>query len=150
MQKKSNIQPTKKCCVCDKKLIGRSDKVFCDIYCKNQYHQSIRKHTKSASANTVKILKKNYVILCELLGDHCNRYKIKKMKLQERGFNFEVISGMNQNKYGFKMEIFEFSWYYTTNNNIMVLQEKEQSKISPYMYKRWKMQLEHLQDQPRL
>jgi hypothetical protein len=145
MQKTSNIQPTKQCCVCDKKLFGRSDKVFCDIHCKNKYHQSVRKQTKTAAANTVKILKKNYVILCELLGDNCNRFKIKKMKLQEKGFNFEVISGMNQNKFGIKMEIFEFSWYFAPSNNIIVLQEREQSKISPYMYKRWKMQLEDSQ-----
>jgi hypothetical protein len=31
------------CCQCGKKLIGRTDKKFCDADCKNSYHNDYRK-----------------------------------------------------------------------------------------------------------
>jgi hypothetical protein len=144
----TNLKPSRLCCVCDKQLYGRSDKVFCDIHCKNKYHANVRKHTQSASANNIKILAKNYQILCQLLGTDCERYVTKKLFLQKQGFNFEIISAMANTKYGLKMHVFELSWYYAANDNIVVLQDKKQSKISPYMYKRWQRHYEPLQTHP--
>jgi hypothetical protein len=37
------------CCVCDKPLYGRSDKVFCDVKCKNIYHAEIRNYLKKSA-----------------------------------------------------------------------------------------------------
>ena len=145
MQPNSKLTPTKQCCVCDKALYGRSDKVFCDIHCKNKYHSDVRKHTRQASAVNIKLLKKNYETLCMLLGDSCERLVIKKLALEEMGFRFDIISGMEKTSYGLKMNIFEFSWYYSSNNNIVVLQDGGQTRISPFMYKRWKRKLEPLQ-----
>ncbi len=99
----TSLKPTRLCCVCDKPLYGRSDKVFCDIGCKNAYHSDVRKHTKSASAVNIKILRKNYIILCGLLGSPCDKYVIKKLKLKDLGFNFDVISGISKTPYGLKI-----------------------------------------------
>ena len=148
MQATTSPKPPRLCCVCDKQLYGRSDKVFCDIHCKNKYHADVRRHTKSAAANNIKILTKNYEILCLLLGTNCKRYVAKKLFLQEKGFNFEVISAMASTRLGLKMHVFEFSWYYAANDNIVILQDNEQSKISPYMYKRWQRHYEPLQTAP--
>ena len=137
MENKIFKRETKKCCVCDKTLIGRSDKVFCDIQCKNKYHAEVRKHTQTAAAQTTKILNKNYVILCLLLGENCKRFKIKKLALETAGFNFNIISGLDKTTFGPKMKIYEFSWYYSTEDNIVVMRDNEQSPISPYIYKRW-------------
>ena len=134
-----------------KKLYGRSDKVFCDIHCKNKYHSDVRKHTKSASAVNTRILNKNYEILCLLLGDNYDRFVIKRLELKKLGFNFETISGMANTRLGLKFDIFEFSWYYTSKDNIVILQDREQSKISPFMYKRWERHLKPLQtDNPEV
>ena len=149
-----SLKPTpRQCCVCDKPLYGRSDKVFCDIHCKNSYHSDVRKHTKSASAVNIKILKKNYVILFALLGDPCEKYIVKKLKMKELGFNFDVVSGVSHTPYGLKYDIFElrsirrsqFSWYYASKDNITVLQDKEQTKISPFMYKRGERNIKQTQ-----
>ena len=135
----------RKCCVCDKKIFGRSDKVFCDIHCKNKYHAEMRKHTKTASAETTKILNKNYAILCVLLGENCKRFKVKKLHLETHGFNFQTISGLEKTTLGQKMKIYEFSWYYSKDDNIVVLRDSEQSAISPFVYKRWENQYKKLQ-----
>jgi hypothetical protein len=135
----------RKCCVCDKKLFGRSDKVFCDIHCKNNYHAQLRKNTKTATATTTKILNKNYVILCLLLGENCRRFKIKKLQLEKDGFNFQTISGFEKTNLGQKMKIYEFSWYYSTDDNIVVMRDNEQSPIAPFVYKRWEIHYKKLQ-----
>lgn len=141
----TNLKPARLCCVCDKPLFGRSDKVFCDIHCKNRYHSDVRKHTKTASAVNIRILRKNYVILCALLGDPCDKYVVKKLELKSLGFNFDVISGITKTPYGFKFDVFEFSWFYSRNDNITIMQDKQQTKISPFMYKRWERNTKPLQ-----
>ena len=144
-----NLKPDRRlCCVCDKPLYGRSDKVFCDIHCKNKYHSDVRKHTKSAANVSTQLLFKNYQILCLLLGDNCSKFVISKKELQKRGFCFEAISGVTVTKNGFKNELFQFSWYYSSSNQIVVRQDLEQSTISPFMYKRWKRTLESQQTSP--
>lgn len=140
-----SLKPSRQCCVCDKQLYGRSDKIFCDIHCKNQYHSDVRKHTQSAAAVNTKILHKNYGILCLLLGDNHDRYVIKRLELKKLFFNFDTISGMSKNRFGLKFDVYEFSWYYSTNDNIVILQDRAQSKISPFMYKRWERHLKPLQ-----
>lgn len=136
------------CCVCDKPLIGRSDKVFCGIQCKNKYHSDVRKHTKSAANVNTKLLYKNYQILCLLLGDNCSKYSIHKRELEKSGFSFDVVSGVTHTPYGLKFELFEFSWYFSSKNQIIVRLDREQSQISPFMYKRWKYTLEFKQTEP--
>ncbi len=139
------LKPFRQCCVCDKPLHGRSDKVFCDYHCKNSYHADVRKHTKSAAAVNTRVLHKNYEILCLLLGDNYDRFVIKKLELKKLFFNFETISGMSSTRYGLKFDVFEFSWYYSTNDNIVILQDRGQSRISPFMYKRWERNLKPTQ-----
>jgi hypothetical protein len=143
-----NLQVDKRlCCVCDKPLIGRSDKVFCGIQCKNKYHSEVRKHTKSAASVSTAMLFKNYQILCLLLGTNCSKYSISKKELQKMGFCFEAVSGVTFTPYGIKHELFEFSWYYSKNNQVIVKLDREQSIISPFMYKRWERTLKCKQNQ---
>jgi hypothetical protein len=145
MMDKRPLKPVRQCCVCDKSFNGRSDKVFCDYHCKNKYHSDVRKHTKSAASVNTKVMHKNYEILCLLLGDNCDRFVIKKMELKKLFFNFETISGISFTPNGPKFDIFEFSWYYAKNDNIVIMQDRAQSKISPFMYKRWQRNLKHTQ-----
>ena len=140
----------RKCCVCDKRLFGRSDKVFCDIKCKNKYHSELRKHTQTASVTTTKILNKNYSILCVLLGEKSNKFMIKKLFLESKGFNFDIVSGLEKTNFGLKMKVYEFSWYFCKNDNIVVKRDDEASEISPFVYKRWKNHFQKLETKPQL
>ena len=134
-----NSKPQRICCVCEKQIYGRSDKVFCDITCKNKYHASVRKHVKTVRKETIKILTKNYNILAYLIGKDSERFMVKKLELQRMGFDFDVISGLETNKFGIRMNVFEFSWYYSKNQNITVFRDKSQQEISPFVYKRWEL-----------
>lgn len=138
---KCNSIPTaneRLCCVCDTKLFGRSDKVFCSLKCKNKYHSEIRKTSKTASKETIKILYRNHQILCEIMGEDCAKYKINKLALQRKGFNFEVLSGIEQNKFGYKLKLFDFSWYLSNHSTIVIYHNPDEDIISPFVYTRWK------------
>lgn len=134
--KPSSEQNAPLCVMCDSKLFGRSDKRFCSVNCKNKYHAELRKNNKSVSSETLKILQKNYQILAALFGESCSKYKINKVVLQAKGFNFDTITGMELNKFGFKLKIFEFSWYQTKHNNLVVYRNQQDSSISPFVFKR--------------
>jgi hypothetical protein len=124
------------CVICDTKLFGRSDKRFCNIICKNKYHAELRKNNKSISSETIKISHNNYQILAALFGESCSKYKINKVVLQRKGFDFHSFTGMEVNKFGFKLKIFEFSWYHTKQNNIVVYRNQTDTSISPFVFKR--------------
>lgn len=145
---KKNYEPEiRLCCVCDSPLFGRSDKVFCNIDCKNKYHSAIRKHNKTVSNETVKILNKNYQILCFLLGKDNSKFEVNKLELQRKGFNFEILSGIKQNTGFYKpsliLKIYEFELILSQSENVIVTRNNEQSIISPYVYKRWERFYKH-------
>lgn len=147
MQKTSNISYTRRCCVCKKQILGRSDKVFCDIQCKNKYHHDVRKHTASVATNNIKILNRNYVILTELLGLNGKKITINKLALQELKFDFTTVSGIEKTKLGIKMKVYEISWYFSYADNVVIFQNNDLRLLSPYVYKRWEMQWQNKQTQ---
>jgi len=75
------------CIVCEIEIYGRSDKVFCDIKCKNHYHAEIRKSAKTISAETIKALHKNWQILTSLIGGASDHLIINKLALARHGFD---------------------------------------------------------------
>lgn len=134
----SNHSHTERLCVvCDSKLHGRSDKVFCTPKCKNNYHSAIRKTAKTVSLETMKVLFKNYQILSSLKSKNCTKYQINRLVLQRKGFDFDTITGMETNKFGIKLKLFDFSWYFSHHNTMVIYFDNEQSHISPFVYKRW-------------
>ena len=130
-------EKVRKCCVCDSKIHGRSDKVFCNTTCKNKYHSSLRKHNQSVSVQTINKLNRNYQILCLLLGEDADTFEISKLELIKLGFQFSIVSGIEINKFEIKFSIYEFTFKVNKNQVIEVTRETKQSQISPYVYKRW-------------
>jgi len=133
----------RKCCVCDSKLHGRSDKVFCNYKCKNKAYAQHRKDAYAAGSQPIKRLNRNYYILCYLKGENADKFCISKSELRRLGFYFDVVSGIEQNKFGLKFHVFEFSWYPVNNQNIMVYRNSDEQPISPYIYKRWERHMKH-------
>ena len=78
----------RKCRMCKKQLVGRSDKMFCKIYCKNEYHFKLRAATTKASKNIDFILHRNRSILLELTGKNTFQKKIPRLILEKKNFKF--------------------------------------------------------------
>lgn len=143
------IRNNRTCIVCEKFLFGRSDKVFCDIKCKNKYHAELAKSQKTVAKETFKILAKNWTIISTLMGEGTTELRINKIELARHGFEFTTVSGLEVSANRSSFNVFEYTWYYKANNEIKITLNKEQAPISPFIFKRWRNRYS-LDDYPAL
>jgi predicted nucleic acid-binding Zn ribbon protein len=92
----------KNCLACGKPIKGRSDKKFCDDYCRNNYNnQQKAKGNYSAYVRSVNnTLLKNRKILESLLPNGDETAKANKDKLQRLGFHFKYLTHIYTTKTG--------------------------------------------------
>ena len=80
------MKSKKLCLVCDKKLEGRRDKKFCDLYCKSAYHYKLLQEQEPKFYDKVNNqLKLNRKILKEY--NKAGKATIRTQKLIEIGFD---------------------------------------------------------------
>ena len=91
---------TKKCKICMKQIVGRHDKIFCSIECKNSYHVQLRRATAKVVKSTDKILHRNRSILLELMGKNSKQKKMDRQKLDAKKFNWNYFTGSYINSKG--------------------------------------------------
>lgn len=93
---------TKNCCFCGKNIRGRSDKRFCDDYCRNNHHNKYKHENEDneifRSCN--KILARNRNILSGLFKDEYELVKIDKAMLLEMGFVFRYFTHIERGPSG--------------------------------------------------
>ncbi len=94
------------CLECGDKIIGRSDKKFCNDGCRNAYNNKNNKDSTNLMRNINNKLRKNHRILCEINTD--GKTKTTKQKLISNGFDFEyftqLITYKNGSEYSFVYE----------------------------------------------
>ena len=91
---------TRLCLTCTKMLRGRSDKKFCDDFCRNNYNNQLKAETNNLVRNVNNALGKNRRILQSLIPDSEEMGKVSKDRLLEEGFQFKYFTNMYTNKKG--------------------------------------------------
>lgn len=91
---------SKNCLACDKPLKGRSDKKFCDDYCRNNYNNQLKSITNNQVRNINNALGKNRRILEEMLPPGDEMTKTTKEKLLQKGFLFKYVTHLYTTKSG--------------------------------------------------
>lgn len=86
------------CLECGEKIIGRSDKKFCNDACRNAYNNKQNKDSTNLMRNVNNKLRKNYRILKEINID--GKTKVGKSKLESLGFDFEYFTSLKVYKNG--------------------------------------------------
>ena len=94
------MEEAKTCMQCGKTLRGRSDKKFCDDYCRNNYNNTLKAHTNNYVRNINNALGKNRRVLEEMLPTDKEMINTTKQKLIERGFSFKYITHTYTTKKG--------------------------------------------------
>lgn len=89
-----------KCLNCGKPLVGRTDKKYCNDYCRNNYNNSLKRTSSNLMRNINNALIKNRRILEEILPEGKDLGKAPKTKLIENGFNFKYLTHLYTNKKG--------------------------------------------------
>ena len=75
------------CQFCGTELKGRIDKKFCDDQCRTAYNNRL-KTDDSHMRNVNNILRKNRLIMKELVPAAEGKIKVSEQKLLDKGFNF--------------------------------------------------------------
>ena len=87
-----------KCLECGEPVKGRSDKKFCNDYCRNAYNNNINKESKNLIRNINNRLRKNHKILTEL--NTSGKTKATRTKLIDYNFDFNTFTSIYTTKTG--------------------------------------------------
>src|SRR4051812_33921389 len=90
----------KTCLSCNRTIKGRSDKKFCDDYCRNNYNNQLRAPDNNYVRNVNNALRRNRRVLHELFREKEKIVKVTKERLILAGFQFKYLTHTYQNKKG--------------------------------------------------
>ena len=88
------------CHTCNKPLKGRTDKKFCNDYCRNNFNNQLKSGTNNFIRNINNALGKNKRILESHLPAGEELAKVSKEMLLQKGFQFKYITHIDTNKKG--------------------------------------------------
>lgn len=114
------------CESCGKPVKGRSDKKFCDDYCRNNYNNSLNSETSSMMRTVNNVLRKNRRILQELIpaGEELARHP--KNKLAGLGFSFQYFTHLYTTKKGAVYHFcYEFGYLLLEGDWVLLVKRKE-------------------------
>lgn len=121
------MEEAKTCAECGKTMRGRSDKKFCDDYCRNNYNNRLKSHTNNYVRNINNALSKNRRILENALPLNEDKGTTSKQKLVQAGFQFKYITHMhtykNGNTYFF---CYEYGYRPIDNEGYLIVRKREE------------------------
>ena len=117
----------KTCQLCERPLKGRSDKKFCDDYCRAAYNNELKSATNNYIRNVNNALGKNRRILENLLPEGEQMAKTNQDKLLSLGFQFRYITHTYTNQKG-KLYHFCYDYGYLPleNNWFLIVKRNEE------------------------
>ena len=116
----------RKCKMCNKIIRGRSDKIFCSVKCKSEYHQKLKKVTEIETSEINKILKRNLSILLEIMGKNSVQKKVNRLILDKKKFNYKYHTHCFYNSKGKCYNyIYDFAWMEFSDNEILIVRKKQ-------------------------
>lgn len=90
----------KLCLSCEKPLKGRSDKKFCDDWCRNAYNNKVYSEDSVYMRQVNSILRKNRKALSSFFKPGEETAKTSKQKLMDAGMNFSYFTNTYVTKKG--------------------------------------------------
>jgi len=123
------IAETKICLSCNRGLHGRTDKKFCNDYCRNTHHNLLNSDGNNYIRNTNRILRKNRRILESLLQPAKQITKISKQALQNTGFSFQYFTNRYINKKGTQFHFcYDYGYRLLEEEQVVVVKKKARGK----------------------
>jgi hypothetical protein len=113
------------CKLCKKTFVGRRDKIFCTIACKNEYHYRLRSVNQDATTQIDNILHRNRSILLEIMGKTVPKKKILRLVLDSKNFNFDYITGFHINSKNKTVHhVYDFSWISFSDQEVLIYRRR--------------------------
>jgi hypothetical protein len=115
---------TRTCLHCSKPVRGRSDKKFCDDYCRAAFNNELKSPANNFIRNVNNALSKNRRVLESVLNGEDNTTKANREKLIEKGFQFKYhthqYKARNGNTYFY---CYEYGYLPLEKNWILVVRK---------------------------
>jgi len=112
----------KRCIICKKEIHGRTDKKFCSVKCKNNYHTRLRKSTDLAVKEINKILHRNRSILLEIFGRNKTQITVDRLILENKNFNFTYHTHCRTNSKGKLYQyVYDFAWMSFSKDTVLII-----------------------------
>ncbi len=106
----------RKCAECGTTLVGRSDKKFCDAYCRNSYNNKVKRADEKFIMDVNRILRRNRRILKHLCPQ--GKAVVRKDILDQLGYNYDHFSGIYRTKLGTYYFCYDFGMSPFIENSI--------------------------------
>lgn len=117
----------KTCMVCEKTLKGRSDKKFCDDYCRAAYNNDLKSVSNNHIRKVNNMLGKNRRILESLLPEGEKITKINRDKLLQLGFQFKYLTHTYTNIKGSVYHYcYEYGYLHLEHNRLLIVMRNEE------------------------
>ena len=114
-----------KCKICKKTIVGRSDKIFCSVRCKNYYHINLKNVTDIAVFDIDKILHRNRSILLEIMGKNKIQMKVNRRLLETKKFTFKYHTHFHVNsKRKMYHHVYDFAWIEFSDDEILIVRRR--------------------------
>jgi hypothetical protein len=111
------------CLECGEKIIGRSDKKFCNDACRNAYNNKQNKDSSNLMRNINNKLRKNYRILVEINVE--GKTKVTKSKLDSLGFDFEYLTNLKVYKNGSEYKfVYDYGYKLLDDDFILIVKNQ--------------------------
>lgn len=117
----------KLCLSCNKTLKGRTDKKFCDDYCRNNYNNQLKGEDNNHIRNINNALRKNRRILEALLPAQEDMVKASRDKLLVKEFQFKYSTHTYTNKKGNTYFFcYEYGYLPLENDWFLIVRRREE------------------------
>ncbi len=111
------------CLECGEKIIGRSDKKFCNDACRNAYNNKQNKDSTNLMRNINNKLRKNYRILVEINTD--GKTKVARSKLDTLGFDFDYFTNLKVYKNGSEYKfIYDYGYKLLEDDFVLIVRNQ--------------------------
>lgn len=118
---------SKTCLFCKKPVKGRSDKKFCDDYCRAAYNNELKSAVNNNIRNVNNALGKNRRILETLLPEGEAIAKASRDKLIEKGFQFKYHTHLYKTKTDKTyFYCYEYGYLPLENNRYLIVKRNEE------------------------
>ena len=115
------------CLFCEKPVKGRSDKKFCDDYCRAAYNNDLKSASNNFIRNVNNALGKNRRILESLLPEGEPTAKANQDKLLQLGFQFKYLTHIYTTKTDKTyFYCYEYGYLPLENNWFLIVKRNEE------------------------
>ncbi|MDO6489878.1 MAG: hypothetical protein ACSHW4_17085 [Cellulophaga sp.] len=128
------------CLSCNKELVGRSDKKFCDTECRSTYHNTNRPLHEISIQKINSALRKNRSLLAHFCPS--GKSTVKKEVLLKLGYRLDLFTHMYPFKTGAYFFCYEFGYLPIKENGVdKMLIVHKQEYMSKLTYSPWDIKI---------